>query len=111
MNAAARLVHHGVWSRHFSLTHWLTKQRIMMIFLSLAVLMSAIGTIYAAHVTRMMHAAYQRNMIEHHQLLVKRGQLLLEKSTQLVQARIQIQAENKLNMTMPNYQSIRIIYE
>lgn len=111
MNAAARLVQQGFLSRHLALSHLLTRKQIMVAMLGLAILVSALSIIYVTHVTRLLHASYQHNLVESERLHVQRGQLLLERSTWMMQARIQRIAENKLGMIIPEHKSVRIIHE
>ncbi|VVC76350.1 Cell division protein FtsL [Aquicella siphonis] len=111
MNAAARLVHQSVISRHLVLSHFLTRRQITVVILALAVLLSALSIIYVTHVTRILHAAYQHNLVEREHLHVQRGQLLLERSTWMMQARIQRIAESKLGMVVPDHKSVMIIHE
>ncbi|MBX3709329.1 MAG: cell division protein FtsL [Gammaproteobacteria bacterium] len=111
MNAAARLVHQGVLSRHLLLTHLLNRRQIVVVALVLAVLLSALSIIYVTHITRIMHAAYQRNIAEQHHLHEQKGRLLLELSTWMMQARIQQIAENKLGMIVPDHQSVMVVHE
>jgi cell division protein FtsL len=111
MNAAARLVHQSVLSRHLVLAHLLTRRQIAVVMLALAVLLSALSIIYVTHVTRILHAAFQHNLVEQDRLHVQRGQLLLERSTWMMQARIQQFAENKLGMIVPDNKSVMIIHE
>ena len=111
MNAAARLVHQNVISHYLIRTHFLTRQQIAMATLTLAVLLSALGIIYVTHVTRILHAAYQRNLVEQDALHIKQGQLLLERSTWMMQARIQQTAESKLGMVIPEQKSVMIVHE
>ncbi len=111
MNAAARLVHQGVLSRHLVLAHLLTRRQIMVFLLTLGLLLSALSTIYVTHVTRILHASYQRQLTEQYHLHVQRSQLLLERSTLMVQSRIQQMAENQLGMILPNHKSVVIIHE
>lgn len=110
MNAAARLVHQGALSRHLALTHLLSIKQIGVLILALSVLLSGLSIIYATHVTRVMHANYQHNLQEQDRLHVQRGQLLLERSTWMMQARIQHMAENQ-GMVVPNNKSVVIIHE
>src|SRR5262245_50065089 len=102
MNAAARLVHQSGLSRHLIMAHLFTRKQIVIIILALAVLLSALGIIYVTHVTRVLHATYQHNLAERHHLHVQQGQLLLERSTWMMQARIQQIAESKLSMVIPD---------
>jgi len=111
MNAAARLVHQSVLSRHLVFTHLLTRQQVTTMILALMVLLSALSVIYMTHVTRELHANYQHNLVERDRLYVQRGQLLLERSAGLMQSRIQQVAESKLGMMVPDHHSIVIIRE
>ena len=63
------------------------------------------------HITRILHAAYQHNLIEQDRLHVQRGQLLLERSTWMVQSSVQEIAEAKLDMMIPDHKSVVIIRE
>jgi cell division protein FtsL len=110
MNAAGRLVHQGILSRHLVMTHFLTREQIAALFLALGVLVSALSVIYVTHVTRILNANYQHNLVEQDRLQVERGQLLLERGTWMMQARIQQLAESKLGMVVPNHQSVVIIH-
>lgn len=111
MNAAARLVHQGLLSRHLVLAHWLSRKQATALFLLTAIVLSALCTIYVTQVTRTLHANYQHNLLEQEHLHVERGQLLLERSTWMMQARIQQIAENKLGLIVPNHNSVVIIHE
>jgi cell division protein FtsL len=44
-------------------------------------------------------------------LIVERGQLLLERGTWMMQARIQKFAESKLGMVIPDHKSVVIVHE
>jgi cell division protein FtsL len=44
-------------------------------------------------------------------MYIQRGQLLLERSTWIMQARIQKMAENKLDMVIPDHQSTVVVRE
>lgn len=111
MNAAARLVHQGVLSRHLVLSHLFTWRQITVLILALAVLLSALSIIYTTHMTRVLHASYQYYLGEKNNLYAQRGQLLLEHSTWMMQARIQQIAESKLDMIIPDHKSIMVISE
>jgi cell division protein FtsL len=111
MNAAARLVHQSVLSRQLVFTHLLSRRQIAVVILALAVLLSALSIIYVTHTTRVLHASYQHHLVEQDHLHVERGQLLLERSTWMMQARIQHIAENKLGMFVPDHKSVVIIHE
>ena len=111
MNAAARFVHQGVLTRHFVLTHLLTRKQIAVVMLAVAVLVSALSIIYVTHVNRVLHASFQHNLAEQNRLHVERGQLLLERGTWMMQARIQQMAEKDLGMAVPGHKSVVIIHE
>lgn len=111
MNAAARLVHQHALSRHLALTFLFKRQQFAIILLAVSVLLSALGVIYVTHANRMLHAAYQRNLLLQDNLHVERGQLLLERSTWMMQARIQQIAEKELMMMIPEHKSVVIIQE
>ena len=111
MNAAARLVHQNVLTRQLVLAYFLTQRQLSVVSLALSVLFSALGIIYVTHETRIMHANFQHNVVEQDRLHVERGQLLLERSTWMMQARIQEIAESKLGMVIPEQKSVVIIHE
>jgi cell division protein FtsL len=110
MNAAARLVHQNILTRHIALTHLLSRRQMLIFLLTLAVVFSGLSTIYVTHVTRILHAVYQHNLLEQSRLSIQRGQLLLERSTWMLQARTQQIAEDKLDMVMPDHKSVIIIH-
>jgi cell division protein FtsL len=111
MNAAGRLVHQGALTRHLVLAHMLTRQQIAVMTLVLTVLLSALSMIYVTHVSRELYANYQRNLVEQDNIHVQRSQLLLERSTWTMQARVQQIAESKLHMIIPDHQSVVVIHE
>jgi cell division protein FtsL len=111
MNAAGRLVHQGILTRHRTWVHVLTYRQLTLILLALAVLFSALGVIYMTEETRDLQATYQQHLREQDHLHLERGQLLLERSTWMMQARIQQIAENQLGMIIPNHKSVVIVHE
>lgn len=111
MNAAARLVHQRALTRHLVVFHSLSRRQFALLSLVFAILLSALGLIYVAHTTRVLHASYQHHIAESAQLQIQQGQLLLEQSTWLVQARIQQFAEKQLGMVIPDQRSVVIIHE
>ena len=111
MNAAGRLIHRSVLSRHLVRTHFLNRWQFAIAMLVLAVLLSALSIIYVTHVTRILHATSQHNLVEEDQLHVQHGQLLLERSTLMMQARTQQFAETNLGMVIPDHKSVMIIHE
>lgn len=111
MNAAARLVHQNALARHVVLVHLLTRKQLAVVLLTAAVIFSALSVIYVTHTNRVLHAEYQHNIAEKNTMYVERGQLLLERGTWMMQARIQKFAENKLGMVMPAHKSVVIVRE
>jgi cell division protein FtsL len=111
MNAAARLVHQGSLTRHLVLTHLLTRKQIIMLSLVMMMALSALSIIYITHLSRMMFTTYERNIIEQDRLKVQHSQLLLERSTWMMQGRTQQIAERKLEMQVPEQQSVVVIHE
>lgn len=111
MNAAARLVHQGSLTRHLILTHFLTRKQIALLSLMLAMAISALSMIYTTHLSRMMFTTYQHNLVEQDRLKVERSQLLLERSTWMMQSRTQHIAEKKLEMIVPEQQAVIVIHE
>lgn len=111
MNAAARMVHQSLASRRMIWANFLSKGHVTVAVLTLAVLLSALSVIYVTHVTRVLHASYQRNLAEQDRFLVEHGQLLLERSTWMMQSRIQQIAESRLGMVVPDGKSVVVIHE
>lgn len=111
MNAAARLVHQNAVARHLVLVHLLTRRQLTLLFLAAAVVFSALAVIYVTHSTRVLYATYQHNVSEKNHMYVERGQLLLERGTWMMQARIQKVAESQLGMVMPDHKSVVIVRE
>lgn len=111
MNAAGRLVHHGVLSRQLLLIRRLVQQQMMLALLAMAVIFSALGIIYVTHTSRLLQASYQHHLLERTRLHVEYSRLLLERSAWMMQARVQQFAQKKLGMVMPNAKSIVIVRE
>jgi cell division protein FtsL len=111
MNAAARLVHQNGLAKHLILVHLVTRRQLTVLLLAAAVVLSALAVIYVTHTTRVLFATYQHHQNEKNHLFVERGQLLLERGTWMMQARIQKYAESKLGMVMPDHKSVVIVRE
>lgn len=111
MNAAARLVHQGVQSRHLVLSWFVSRKQLGVLMLTLALLFSALSIVYATHETRLMHTTFQRNLREQQQMQLMRTQLLLERSVWATQSRIEQIAENKLGMVVPERNALVIVHE
>lgn len=111
MNAAARLVHQHTLSHRFVLTHLLSRAQALVLMIALSIVTSALGIIYITHSHRVFYADYQRSLTDYDKLKATHAQLLLEQSTQLMQASLQHVAEKKLEMVVPDYHSTVVIKE
>jgi cell division protein FtsL len=111
MNAAARLVHQEAVTRHLIYVQFLTRKLLGTMLLGLTVLISSLSVIYVTHLTRELHANYGQNLAESNRLRIERDQLLLERSTSMVQTRIEQTAETRLGMEYPGRKSIVVVNE
>ncbi|MHB1947519.1 MAG: cell division protein FtsL [Gammaproteobacteria bacterium] len=111
MNAAARFLSQSSVSRTWVISVLMSKAQLSTLTLLVAVLMSALSIVYVTNNTRSLNASLQQMQAERDRLHVQWGQLLLEKSTWIMQARIQQIASNKLGMVVPNSKSVVIVNE
>lgn len=111
MNTAARLVNQGVLSRSWVISVLLKRSQLPLLAMVISVLLSALSVIYMTNTTRSLNATIQQTLAERERLHVQWGQLLLEKSTWIMQARIQNLAEGKFNMQIPDSKSVVVINE
>lgn len=111
MNAAARFLNQGVLSRGWVMSVFLSRSQVMGFGLVVSVLISALSVVYVANTTRSLNAGIQQTFADRDKLHVQWGQLLLEKSTWIMQARVQNIAEGRLGMVVPNSQSVVVINE
>jgi cell division protein FtsL len=111
MNAAARLLNHSALSRGWVVSLVLTRFQFKLFVLVFATLISALSVVYITNATRSLNAAIQQTLMERNHLHVQWGQLLLEKSTWLMQARIQNVAEGRLGMVIPNNKEVVTIHQ
>lgn len=111
MNAAARFLSQSSVSRTWVISVLMAKAQLSTLTLLVAVLMSALSIVYVTNNTRSLNANLQQMQAERDHLHVQWGQLLLEKSTWIMQARIQQIASNKLGMVVPNSKSVVIVNE
>jgi cell division protein FtsL len=109
MNAAARMFNQGVLSRGWAISFGLAKAQASSLILIIAILTSALSMVYVTNMTRSLHANLQQASAELDNIHIQWGQLLLEKSTWMMQARVQQIAENKLGMVFPDSKSLVII--
>jgi cell division protein FtsL len=111
MNAAARLLNQNSVSRTWVISFIFSKAQMSLCTLIAALLVSGLSMIYVTNVTRSLHASLQQVLVDRDFLHVQWGQLLLEKSTWVMQGRIQQVASDKLKMVVPNGKSVVIIKE
>lgn len=107
MNAAARLVDRQIFGKAIAVSAVQTMWPIMALLLF--VLLSALSLIYVAHMQREMHATFRLEERLHDKLKVEQGQLLLERSTLMLQSRVQHIAETELEMVLPNHKNTVMI--
>jgi cell division protein FtsL len=82
--------------------------RVINIVLALAILVSALGVVYATHETRMHYVQLQALNRQRDNLDVEWGRLQLEQSTWATQGRIEKVAKDKLNMHSIDYSKVVI---
>jgi cell division protein FtsL len=111
MNAAGRLMNQGVLSRGWVVSIVFHRTQMPLVCVVFAALVSALSIVYVTNSSRGLNADLQQALLERQQMHVQWGQLLLEKSTWIMQARIQNVAEDKLDMVMPNNKSVVVVNE
>jgi len=114
MNAAAKLLHQvnqGSLSRHWVLTVFLTRTQWVLSLGLFLIFMSAFSIIYTTNTARDLNASLYQSRSDYSRLYGQQGQLLLERSTQGSQARVQRAAEKTLNMIIPGHQAVVMIHE
>jgi len=109
MNAAARLFNQGALSRGWVVSLFLTHFQFKLFTFFFLLLFSALSMVYVTHLDRDMQARLQQTATEQDRLHVQRGQLLLEKSSLTMQARIETLAKDKLGMVAPEGKAVIII--
>jgi cell division protein FtsL len=111
MNSAARLLNQGMLSRSWVISLLIARFQLVLAALIFALGLTALSIVYVTNETRSLNASLQQSWIDHDRLQIQWGQLLLEKSTWLMQARVQAVAEHSLNMKVPDNKSVVIINE
>jgi cell division protein FtsL len=111
MNSAARIMNQGVVTRSLSLSIALSRLQMAVVGVTVLALASALSVIYVTNCSRTVHAAIQQGVAERNHLRLEWGQLLLERGTYDMQARVQQIAHDKLGMMIPESKSIIIISE
>ncbi len=87
----------------------MSARAILVGFLSLAVVLSALGVVYSKHQTRRLFVDVQRLETERDRMNVDWGRLQLEQSTLATQARVETLAHGKLAMNIPPQNSVVIV--
>lgn len=113
MNAAARLMQQSGsgLSRVWVIGVALSRVQLLTLSLVSAVLMTSLSLIYVTNTARNLQAGIQETLAERNQLHVQWGQLLLEKGTWTMQARVENVAEQQMNMMVPDHKSVVIVNE
>lgn len=109
MNAAARLFNQGELSRSWVVSLFFTQFQFKLFACVFILLLTALSLVYVTNTTRSLNASYQQLHIENEHLHKEWGQLLLEKSSLTMQARVQKSAESKLNMVVPDGKSLIVV--
>lgn len=87
----------------------MSARAILVGFLSLTVVLSALGVVYSKHQTRRLFVDVQRLETERDRMNVDWGRLQLEQSTLATQARVETLAHGKLAMNIPPQNSVVIV--
>jgi cell division protein FtsL len=85
--------------------HW----RILVAVLWVAVLVSALGVVYAKHQARTRFIELQELVTERDELDIEWGQLQLEQSTWATHGRVERMARDELRMIIPQASDLRIV--
>lgn len=91
------------FSISISLKYFLT------ILLLFAVMISAMAIVYVTDLNRHQFSELQNLQLARNDLNTQYGQLLLERNTWAAPARVQQIAQNKLNMILPDPQSVVVV--
>ncbi|MDR3492042.1 MAG: cell division protein FtsL [Gammaproteobacteria bacterium] len=110
MNAAARLLNQSTLSRGWAISLFFTRAQFTTIVMILALLTSALSVIYITNVSRGLNSSLEQAQAEQNHLHVQWAQLLLEKSTWMMPARVQQIAESKYKMVLPDAKSVIVIH-
>lgn len=84
-------------------------QVLVVALLTVAVVISAIGVVYAKHQSRRLFADQESLRLSRDQMAVEWRQLQLELATFAGEGRIETQAREKLGMHLPGWSEIRIL--
>lgn len=109
MNAAAKALASSNWAVKESMTFTMTRQRLSMLLLIIAVLISALAIVYVKTLNRRLFSDLQSQQQVRNDLYLDWGKLLLEQSTWATQARISSLAQQKLEMVVPEAKQVIMI--
>ncbi|PMB54344.1 cell division protein FtsL [Coxiella endosymbiont of Rhipicephalus microplus] len=108
MNTATRvIIVESLRRRHR--TFQVTKGRILVVSLVIALLSSAFGIVYVKDLNRRLFIQYQILQREKAEELIQWGKFLLEQSTWSTQSRIQQVAQKQLGMQIPTVKEVVLI--
>lgn len=79
---------------------------LLMVFL---LLISALGVVYVKDINRRLFITYHKLQIQNEQLESDRNKLLLEQSAWAAQARVQVVAQQQLQMQVPLSSDVQVI--
>lgn len=109
MNSAAHMMNQTTVTRGTVVSLLVSRLQVTLVAMVALVVMTSLSVIYVTNASRSLNAAIQQSLAERDQLRLQWGQLLLERGTWTMQARIQHLAEDKLGMVIPDSKSIIII--
>ena len=111
MNAAARLLNQGELSRGWVVTVLLSRFHFAFCLLAVLTLISALSLVYVTNGVRTLNAQVQQSIDEKNRMFLQSNQLLLEKSSMLMQSRIGNVAEERLSMIFPERKVVVMVDE
>lgn len=111
MKTTARVLNQRILPRSSVFAIALTRAHLMVMAMAVGFFISALSIVYVTHSTRCLTSSIQQMLTEREHLRVQWQQLLLEKSTWIMQAHVQKIAEDNLQMVVPDHQSTVIINE
>ena len=111
MNAAAKALAEGSFSREYVFSRLHSGVVIRLILLVTLVLSSAFAVIYVKDMNRRLFGEVQYLQYSRDRLHIEWGQLLLEQSTLATQSRVQSVAQQQLDMIVPQQRDIIIVQE
>ncbi len=111
MNAAARLLNQGELSRGWVMTIFMSRFHFAFCFLAVLTLISALSLVYVTNSVRTLNAHIQQSLDEKDRMQLQWNQLLLEKSSMLMQSRVENVAEERLSMEFPDSKTVVMVNE